>query len=142
MFARLIYFGSLLKAAAVILITIYLFISYLPNGIVWSHAPPPHCQLNFLLAAGTQSIPLLFSFARAKFVWEELAVKKRLELCSACGAWHALAAGERKVLQVDVVETPLSMLIGSAIGIDFAICSPPEFHNKYATRLQDECASV
>lgn len=82
LFARLIYFGSLLKAAAVILITIYLFISYLPNGIVWSHAPPPHCQLNFLLAAGTQSIPLLFSFARAKFVWEELAVKKRLELCS------------------------------------------------------------
>lgn len=64
----LIYFGSLLKAAAVILITIYLFISYLRNGIVWSHAPPPHCQLNFLLAAGTQSIPLLFSFARAKFV--------------------------------------------------------------------------
>lgn len=46
------------------------------------------------------------------------------------------------MLQVDVVETPLSMLIGSAIGIDSGICSPPEFHNKYATRLQDECASV
>lgn len=133
LFVSLIYFGSLLKAAAVvILITIYLFISYLRNVVVCSHAPSSHCQTNFPLAAGMQSILLLFSLARAKFgegvsrasggIWMW---KKGLN-CALPAALGTLSPQARGRSSARTGWDPIVNAIGAAIGIDFGTCGPPE----------------
>lgn len=139
----LIYFGSLLKAAAVILITIYLFISYLRNGIVWSHDPPPPIvslisywqlarnQFHFCFPSHVPSLlGELLRHPQAGF-----GCKKGLNcvLPVALGT-HSQRAGE-EVLQVAVVETPLSMLKAVLLALTSVFAA----HDKYATRLQEEC---